>query len=92
MFKYKNSFQIILLIIKTLNFIDNVVKKKPACGELVSVKIESTKFRAKILKNFEDLYAVFLLDLGSIKNVHINDIFELSNDLKSVSTCNYYCQ
>lgn len=48
------------------------------------MKYEEKIFRAKVLNTFENMYTVFLIDIGKNINVSADKVFEISNELKNV--------
>lgn len=50
------------------------------------MKHDKNIVRARVLNKSELLYTVFLIDIGNSKTVCADDIFEIPNDLKNVST------
>lgn len=61
-------------------------------GDIVKVPYDDVMSRALILnqKN-QDHYCISFIDFGNEENVHVNQIFELSEELKKVNIRILFC-
>lgn len=50
------------------------------------MKFEEKMVRAEVHNKAENMYTVFLLDMGKSISVSADNIFEMSNNLKQVSS------
>lgn len=66
------------------------VKKNIKPGDIIKAMFEGIMFRAKILENVTNYdYLIFFIDYGNKEVVNVNEIYELPDELLTVSMFNY---